>query len=125
MIEIDKQSRTPIYEQLIEQFEKLILNGILEIDETIPSVRSLSIELSVNPNTIQKAYNELERRGVTYSVPGVGRFVSKFGLDILKKEKQGSFQTLENAVTDLKLSGVTLGQILEKVTTIYGGNKID
>ena len=125
MIEIDKQSRIPIYEQIIEQFERQILSGILELDEVIPSVRSLSLELSINPNTIQKAYNELERRGITYSVPGVGRFVSKFGSEILKNDNKESLAKLKDAIENLKLSGLSLGQILEKVTELYGGKSDD
>lgn len=125
MIEIDKQSRIPIYEQIIEQVEGKILNKILEADSPIPSVRSLSLELSINPNTIQKAYNELDRRGITYTVPGVGRFVSKTGVEVLKAEKRESINKLSDAVNDLRLSGLSLEKIIEKITLIYGGKNND
>ncbi|MBE6903551.1 MAG: GntR family transcriptional regulator [Ruminococcaceae bacterium] len=125
MIKIDKQSRVPIYEQLIEQVEQLVLSSILEADMLIPSVRSLSLELSVNPNTIQKAYNELELRGITYSVPGVGRFVSKNAIEILKKDKLQSFEKLRATVEDLKLSGVALETVIDKIKEYYGGNDND
>jgi GntR family transcriptional regulator len=84
MLYIDVMSRTPVYEQIIVQIEKLIGAGILKEGEQLPSVRSLSIELSVNPNTIQKAYNELDRRGVTVSVAGKGCFISKDISDVIK-----------------------------------------
>ena len=72
MFQINIFNRKPIYEQLIDQTERLILTGILTEEEQLPSVRSLSVELSVNPNTIQKAYAELDRRGLTYVIPGRG-----------------------------------------------------
>ena len=61
MIVIDYQNRKPIYEQIVERFQMLIIRGILEADSQMPSVRSLAAELSINPNTIQKAYAILER----------------------------------------------------------------
>lgn len=73
MIDIDRQARKPVYEQLLEQFERLILTGVLRPGDQMPSVRSLSLELSVNPNTVQKAFLELERLDITTSVPGIGR----------------------------------------------------
>ena len=72
MFRIDGMSRTPVYEQIIEQVEKLITLGIMSPGDQLPSVRSLSIELSVNPNTIQKAYSELDAKGIAHSVPGRG-----------------------------------------------------
>ena len=63
MIEIDKYSRTPIYEQIVNAFEQLIASAELKPNEVLPSVRVLSQKLSINPNTLQKAYAELERKG--------------------------------------------------------------
>lgn len=76
MILIDYKDVRPIYEQIVERFETLILKNVLRADEQMPSVRSLAVELSINPNTIQKAYTELERRGFIYTVKGRGNFVS-------------------------------------------------
>lgn len=76
MFELDIRSRKPIYEQLTEKIKEMILYGILPADEQLPSVRTLSAQLTVNPNTIQKAYRELEREGYIYSRPGKGSFVS-------------------------------------------------
>ena len=76
MFNIDKMSRTPLYEQLIEQFESCILSGDIGEDGKLPSVRYLSQHLNINPNTLQRAYAEIERRGLCYSVPGNGRFIS-------------------------------------------------
>lgn len=82
---IDLKDRRPIYEQLIDQIMDLVLHGVMQAGEQLPSVRSLAGELAINPNTIQKAYAELERRGITYSVPGRGSFVSP-ELDVVTEE---------------------------------------
>jgi len=76
MFDLDLRSRQPIYEQLIENLKKLIITGALKTDEQLPSVRHLATQLTINPNTIQKAYRELEQQGYTYSLPGKGSFVS-------------------------------------------------
>ena len=76
MIILDYKDARPIYEQVVDKFQKLILTGALEPNTKMPSVRSLAVELSINPNTIQRAYAELERRGFIYSVKGRGSFVS-------------------------------------------------
>ena len=67
MFQIDPMSRQAVYEQLIEQMERFILSGILKSGDQIPSVRSLSVDLSVNPNTIQKAYSQMDAKGMIYS----------------------------------------------------------
>ncbi len=76
MILIDYKDTRPIYEQIVERYKTLILKGALQSDEQLPSVRNLAMELSINPNTIQKAYAELERQGFIYTVKGRGNFVS-------------------------------------------------
>ncbi len=75
MILLDYKDSRPIYEQVIEKLQELMLRGVLEEDEQMPSVRSLAMELSINPNTIQRAYGELERQGYLYTVKGRGSFV--------------------------------------------------
>ena len=75
-ITVDYRDRRPIYEQLVGNVCDLILRGILQPDEQLPSVRALAAALGINPNTIQKAYAELERRGVSYSLPGRGNFIA-------------------------------------------------
>jgi len=82
---IDLKDRRPIYEQLIDQIMDLVLHGVMQPGEQLPSVRALAGELAINPNTIQKAYAELERRGITYSVAGRGSFVSP-ELDVVTEE---------------------------------------
>ncbi|WP_411843436.1 GntR family transcriptional regulator [Salinicoccus sp. HZC-1] len=77
MFNLDLKSRIPIYEQLTQKVKQLIIQDVLRPDEKLPSVRSLAQELTINPNTIQKAYRELEREGYIYSLPGKGSFVDE------------------------------------------------
>ena len=76
MIVLDYRDRRPLYEQVTERFKELIFREILPQDSQLPSVRSLAAELSINPNTIQRAYAQLERQGYIYSVKGKGSFVA-------------------------------------------------
>lgn len=122
MINIDKQSRTPVYEQLVDAFEKEIILGIRQPDSIIPSVRVLSVELGINPNTVQKAYLELERRNITYSVPGVGRFVSAEGAAILKKDLSEAEELLRKGVEYMKRAEVPLSEVIRRVQELYGKN---
>ena len=76
MILLDYRDKRPIYEQGVEKLERLIVGGALEPDAKMPSVRSMGVELAVNPNTIQRAYNQLEQEGYLYAVSGRGSFVA-------------------------------------------------
>ena len=76
MILLDYRDKRPIYEQVVEKLERLIVGGALEPDAKMPSVRSMGVELAVNPNTIQRAYNQLEQEGYLYAVSGRGSFVA-------------------------------------------------
>lgn len=125
LITIDKLSHKPIYEQIVEQFQNLIVTDILKPDEMIPSVRTLSRACGTNPNTIQKAYNELERAGITYSVPGVGRYVSGNAKEVVQKFMSHSDKELKSIIEKLKLSGMTINEIIEKVRIYYGGESND
>ena len=111
MWRIDNLSQTPVYEQLIEQVKRFILIGALHSGDALPSVRGLSVNLSVNPNTIQKAYSELTLRGVLVAVPGKGLFVSENALEVLLREAQKKVTELESLVALLKLSGIGKDEI--------------
>lgn len=76
MILLDYRDKRPIYEQVVEKLEKLIMGGALEADSKMPSVRTMGMDLAVNPNTIQRAYNQLEQEGYLYTVSGRGSFVA-------------------------------------------------
>ena len=76
MIELKFRDSRPIYEQIKDSIRRLVISGAMEENEKLPSVRNLAVTLSINPNTIQRAYNELENEGYIYSIPGKGNFVS-------------------------------------------------
>ena len=101
MIVIDSRDKRAIYEQVVDRLSDLMLIGGLAPGDKLPSVRSLAVDLSINPNTIQKAYIELERQGYVYSVKGVGSFVAE--LDIIRKNKQDIlYKELEELVSKSK-----------------------
>ena len=95
MIILDYRDSRPIYEQVVEKFKMLILKGVLTQDEKMPSVRNLAMELSINPNTIQRAYATLESQGYIYTVKGKGNFVSDKASLIKDYQKEISSQLNE------------------------------
>lgn len=95
MINIDYQSRMPIYEQIVNRFEMLIIKGVLQPDEQMPSVRALAVQLSLNPNTVQKAYTQLEQLGYIYPIKGRGNFVAASN-SLVKQKKTGFFNDMQN-----------------------------
>jgi len=120
MFQIDRFGRVPIYEQIIEQTQRLIASGALKEGDQLPSVRVLSQELTVNPNTLQKAYSELERRGICVSAPGNGRFVTGDAARIVGeglKEKLGEVRRISE---ELCAAGVQVEQVLNAVSAAYG-----
>ena len=119
MFSIDRYSPIPIYEQLIAQFERLILVGILAPNEMLPSVRALSQELSVNPNTIQKAYAELERRGLSQTAPGTGRFITPNALQILRQGKDELLEQLRELAEQLATYGIAPEEAQEALREGY------
>ncbi|MCL1816696.1 MAG: GntR family transcriptional regulator [Clostridiales bacterium] len=111
MISVDYRSRVPLYQQLVENVENLTARGLLKPDSQLPSVRSLAMELAINPNTIQRAYTELERRGVVYSLAGRGSFIAS-SPDSLVKAKQERLLTQIAACID---EGLDLGLTKEEL----------
>lgn len=95
MIILDYRDSRPIYEQVVEKFKLLILKGALTQDEKMPSVRNLAMELSINPNTIQRAYATLESQGYIYTVKGKGNFVSDKATLMKDYQKEISSQLSE------------------------------
>jgi GntR family transcriptional regulator len=119
LIEIDKYSRTPIYEQIVNAFEQLIASAELKANDVLPSVRMLSQQLSINPNTLQKAYAELERKGLCYSVPGSGRFISDDAQNKVFGKKGELLQELKAIAEELRLFKVSLEEVIETVRAVY------
>lgn len=123
MIVIDYHDKRPIYEQIIDRFQMLILNGVLEPDTQLPSVRSLAMDLAINANTIQRAYSELERRGLIYSVKGRGNFVSA-QKDVVKEQQELLLDDLRAQLKVCKESGIEFNQVLDCVREIFQEVKV-
>ena len=115
MFQIDLKSHKPIYEQIIDNFKRLITRGALREDEKIPSVRDLAKELTVNPNTIQKAYRELERQGYFYTVPGQGNFAAAWPKNANRQKIDDLYERLKELVRELMFYGETEVNILEAI----------
>ncbi len=117
MILIDYKDTRPIYEQVVERFKTLILKGAMQSDEQMPSVRALAMELSINPNTIQKAYAELERQGFIYTVKGRGSFVSGDG-SLVEQRKREYLDLILNLVKELLEIGMTKMEITMEIENL-------
>ena len=117
MISIDYQDRRPIYEQIVSRYEMLILTGVLQEDEQLPSVRQMAQELSINPNTIQKAYSILEHDGYIYPVKGRGNFVSgsRALMENRRKEWADRLEKLLREGQKLGLERASCEKILDRV----------
>lgn len=115
MILLDLKDSRPIYEQVAERLQELMMLGILEEDSQMPSVRSLAMELSINPNTIQRAYGELERRGYTYSIKGRGSFVGS-----IRKLRQARKEEMEKKLGGLAKEAKTIGMMRDEFVTAAG-----
>ena len=118
MITIDYQNRQPIYEQIVERFQLLIINGVLKPESQMPSVRALAIELSINPNTIQKAYSVLEQQGYIYPVKGKGNFVADCS-GLLKERKALITAKLSRLLYQAKELGMSREECIQLVAACW------
>ena len=114
MIPIDLMDARPIYEQVTERFKMLILRGIIKADEKMPSVRNLAVELSINPNTIQRAYTELEKQGYIYTVKGKGNFAVD-AAKLLPVYKEELLTRLKEICEQAEEIGITREEIIRQM----------
>ena len=106
MLAIDKFSRKPIYEQIIEGIEREILTGILAEREQLPSIRELSVMLSINPNTISKAFLELDRAGIIISSQGRGCFVAADAIARIQERLVPKISEIQSLAAELASAGI-------------------
>lgn len=121
MIVIDSRDKRAIYEQVMDRLSDLMLIGALEPGDKLPSVRSLAVDLSINPNTIQKAYIELERQGYVYSVKGVGSFVAD--MDVIKENKKSIIYKELEELVDKSRKIISKEEFCKKVEEFYPEHK--
>ena len=118
MISLNYRDSKPIYEQIKIGFINMISSGVMSPGEKLSSVREMATQLAINPNTIQRAYRELEAEGFIYSVAGKGSFVSERG-DIVESRKQELLQKFDELASQLKDCGVSAEELIKH---IEGGN---
>lgn len=117
MIQLNPRDPRPIYEQIKESMRRLILSGVLATDEKLPSVREMATSLAINPNTIQRAYRELEAEGCIYTVSGKGSFASPIDAarKAYTKEQMSSF---DEVTKELLLLGVPEAELTARINII-------
>ena len=119
MLTLNYRDSRPIYEQIKDGLRRMIVTGAMAQDEKLPSVRALATQLSINPNTIQKAYSELDVRGIIYSVPGRGCYVSENAAALLGEYKRTQLHTLSQLTQELAMAGIPQEDVARCVEDAY------
>ena len=115
MIIIDYQSRTPIYEQIVLEIERYVVLGIYKPKQQIESIRELATSLGINPNTVKKAYDELERRGTITTISTKGTFISENTNNLIKNKIEEKIKNIQNEIKELEKLGISKGEILKRI----------
>lgn len=124
LIALDYRDKRPLYEQVKEKLTNLIAAGALPEDEKLPSVRALAVELAINPNTVQRAYRELESEGFIYTVQGRGNFVSKSSMWQNSKYKE-IMEEIRSLFEQALSFGIKKSELLELVEQVCGTERGD
>jgi len=114
LISINYRDSRPVYEQIVDGFKKLIMTGLIKKDEKMPSVRELASQYAINPNTIQRAYRDLENDGYIYSVPGKGSFAVDVN-EISGKHIAEIYDRLDIVLKDFDIAGESRQHIADYV----------
>ena len=115
MIFVDVRSPKPLYEQIKDSIRNQMIRGLLQPDDKLPSVRELARQAAINPNTIQKAYRDLEAEGLIYTAPGRGCFVAQPKAEYAQRRKEELWRQMEPLVAELRYLGVDAQEICEQV----------
>ena len=114
MIQLNYRDAKPIYEQIKEGLRRLVITGVIATDEKLPSVRELASELSINPNTIQRAYRELEQEGYIYTISGKGSFAA-MQQDVNRRRNEELLQKFDEIVKERLYLKDTADQLKERI----------
>lgn len=114
MFLLNLQSKDPIFEQIQNQILRFIETGILAPGDRLPSVRQLAKDNGINPNTVAKAYSELEKRGYVYNLPKKGVYIAEINMNSSRE------QTILAALKPLKESGITKEEIVSAADILFG-----
>ena len=117
MIELNYRDARPIYEQIKDGLRKLMLSSVIRQDEKLPSVRELASQLAINPNTIQKAYAELERQGFIYVIKGRGNFVSGDS-GLVERRKRECIEQILALVREVLEIGMSKTELIREIEVL-------
>lgn len=118
MINLDYQSRTPIYKQIVQEIERYVALGILKPDEQLISIREMATTLGINPNTVKKAYSELESKGVIITLSTKGTYIAQNTQKIVDEKIEEKVKALKKIIDELEHLGVSKEEILKKYFNI-------
>lgn len=124
MIQLNYRDTKPIYEQVKDGILQMIYTQVLSPEEKLPSVREMASRLAINPNTISRAYKELEQEGILYTQSGIGTFVNK-EIELQDKMTESLYQQFDKVTKQLFLYSVTPEEINERVQGLAKGGLID
>ena len=119
VISLNYRDSRPIYEQIMDGLRRLVVSQVLKPGDKLPSVRELASQLAINPNTIQRAYAELEKKGLTYSVPGKGSFLAKSHESIVRERAAEIRTRLGELVTESQTIGLSLENFQEMTEELW------
>ncbi len=119
MIQLNHRDSRPIYEQVKDALGKLVVSGAVRQDEKLPSVREMATTLAINPNTIQRAYRELESEGYIYTIPGKGSYVSPQSY-VSNIYKESLYRQLDKTAEELLSLGEPLSSMVDRLKKLSG-----
>ncbi|EPR10372.1 GntR family transcriptional regulator [Ruminiclostridium papyrosolvens] len=119
MIQLDFKDPRPIYEQIKDKIKELVITGAVETDDRIPSVRELAQTLTINPNTIQKAYKDLEAEGIIYSVKGKGNFIAPLDKSSVDPRRKELLLSIQKTVEELIFLHTPQQVVIEVIQNTY------
>lgn len=121
LIQLNYRDSKPIYEQIKDGLRKLVVTNAISADEKLPSVREMASKLAINPNTIQKAYHELENEGYVYTVAGKGTFVAERG-EVLDTRQHELLEEFDEIVAELLFLSVEKENLIGRVDSLAEGS---
>ena len=124
LIQLRFRDTKPIYEQVKDGIKQMVYQNVLSADEKLPSVREMASKLAINPNTISRAYKELEQEGFLYTQVGVGTYVNK-ELDPIARKKQELLEQFDEVTKELLYYSATQKELQDRVQELAKGGQID
>ena len=124
MIQLNYRDAKPIYEQVKEGIKQMVYNEVLSPDEKLPSVREMASKLAINPNTISRAYKELEQEGFLYTQTGVGTFVNK-DLKLMDRKTKELYERFDEVTKQLFYFSITPDELSDRVQGLAKGGSLN